>query len=52
MGPQHFLLFVLCAHRWRVQRMAEDYVNLVGDIMYPKVGFGSYGYDTAKVRQG
>lgn len=30
--------------------MAEDYVNLVGDMMYPKVGFGPYGYDTAKVR--
>ena len=36
--------------RWRAQRMAEDYVNLVGDMMYPKVGFGPYGYDTAKVR--
>ena len=31
--------------------MAEDYVNLVGDMLYPKVGFGPYGYDTAKVRR-
>jgi hypothetical protein len=30
--------------------MAEDYVNLVGDMMYPKVGFGAYGYETGKVR--
>lgn len=34
--------------RWRAQRMAEDYVNLVGDLMYPKVSFGPYGYDMAK----
>lgn len=40
--------FLLC--RWRAQRMTEDYVNLVGDIMYPKVGFGAYGYDTDKAR--
>lgn len=34
--------------RWRAQKMAEDYVNLVGDLMYPKVSFGPYGYDTVK----
>lgn len=43
-----------CTHsffcRWRAQRMTEDYVNLVGDMMYPKVGFGAYGYDTDKAR--
>lgn len=41
---------LVCVHRWRAQRMTEDYVNLVGDMMYPKVGFGAYGYDTEKVR--
>lgn len=34
--------------KWRVPKMAEDYVNLVGDLMYPKVSFGPYGYDLAK----
>ncbi|GAB5034190.1 myb dna binding protein transcription factor-like protein [Nannochloropsis oceanica] len=34
--------------RWRSQKMAEDYINLVGDLMYPKVGFGPYGYDAVK----
>ena len=38
-------------HRWRSQRMVEDYVNLVGDIMYPKVGFGPYGYDITNVSE-
>jgi len=32
--------------------MAEDYVNLVGDMLYPKVGFGPYGYNTAQVSRG
>lgn len=48
-GSHHRLLSFHC--RWRAQRMAEDYVNLVGDMLYPKVGFGPYGYDTAKVRK-
>lgn len=24
--------------------MTEDYVNVVGDLMYPKTTFGPYGY--------
>lgn len=28
--------------------MAEDYVNLVGDLMYPKVSYGPYGYDLSQ----
>lgn len=30
--------------RWRNHRMTEDYVNLVGDLMYPKLQYGPYGY--------
>lgn len=28
--------------------MAEDYVNLVGNMMYPATKFRSYGYDTSQ----
>lgn len=27
-------------------------MNLVGDMLYPKVGFGPYGYNTAQVSPG
>ncbi len=27
-----------------VHRMTEDYVNVVGDLMYPKKVFGPFGY--------
>ena len=30
--------------------MAEDYVNFVGDMMYPKRNFGPYGYDLSQGR--
>ena len=30
--------------------MTEDYVNLVGDLMYPKTLFGPQGYDVAENR--
>ena len=30
--------------RWQVHRMTEDYVNVVGDIMYPKMTFEGFGY--------
>lgn len=36
--------------RWRPHRMTEDYVNLVGDLMYPKTLFGPYGFDPTKGR--
>lgn len=36
--------------RWRTSRMAEDYVNMVGDLMYPRhISYGTFGYDTARV---
>ena len=28
--------------------MTEDYVNFVGDLMYPKKKFGTFGYNLAK----
>lgn len=37
--------------KWRSQQAAEDYVNLVGDLMYPRVSFGNFGYDASKVRE-
>ena len=36
--------------RWRTHRVTEDYVNFVGDLMYPKTVFGPYGFDPAKGR--
>ncbi len=33
------------ADRWRVHRQTEDYVNVVGDIMYPNTKFSPFGYD-------
>lgn len=30
--------------------MNDDYVNLVGDIMYPRTELGPYGYDPQKGR--
>lgn len=30
--------------------MADDYVNLVGDLMYPRVSAGQFGYDSTTVR--
>jgi hypothetical protein len=36
--------------RWRMHRMSEDYVNLVGDLMYPKTLFGPYGYNIEEGR--
>ena len=31
--------------RWRIHRQTEDYVNLVGDIMYPDTKFTPFGTD-------
>ena len=36
--------------RWRPNRVLEDYVNLVGDMMYPKLVYPAYGYDSNKSR--
>lgn len=36
--------------RWRTHRVTEDYVNFVGDIMYPKTVYAAYGYDATKGR--
>lgn len=36
--------------RWRTHRMADDYVCLVGDLMYPKTLIGPYGYDPEEGR--
>lgn len=36
--------------RWRPHRATEDYVNFVGDIMYPKTVFPAPGYDASKGR--
>lgn len=30
--------------------MNEDYINFVGDLMYPKIVFGPYGYNPEKKR--
>jgi hypothetical protein len=32
--------------RWRSHQMAEDYVNAVGQLVYPGTRFRPYGYDT------
>lgn len=31
--------------RWRTHQMAEDYIALAGDMMYPSVRLGPFGYD-------
>mmetsp|Transcript_81 Transcript_81/g.110 ORF Transcript_81/g.110 Transcript_81/m.110 type:complete len:186 (+) Transcript_81:84-641(+) len=36
--------------RWRPHGVTEDYVNVVGEIMYPKQKLGPYGYDAEKGR--
>lgn len=33
--------------RWQVHRMTEDYVNVVGDLMYPKKTYDVYGPDSS-----
>lgn len=40
----------LNAGRWRSHRMMDDYVNLIGDNMVPKVKHGSFGYDSNKAQ--
>ena len=30
--------------------MTEDYVNFVGDLMYPKKKFGTFGYNADKLK--
>ena len=30
--------------------MTEDYINFVGELMYPKFEFGSYGMDPERGR--
>ena len=37
-------------HAGRPHRMAEDYVNLVGELMYPKQTFGPYGHRPEEAR--
>lgn len=36
--------------RWRPHRITEDYVNFVGDMMYPKTVYPAYGYEPTKGR--
>eukprot|EP01032_Pedospumella_encystans_P025003 gene25003-28265_t len=36
--------------RWRPHGITEDYVNIIGEIMYPKQTFGPYGYDAENGR--
>jgi hypothetical protein len=36
--------------RWRTHRVTEDYVNFVGDMMYPKTVFPAPGFDASKGR--
>ena len=36
--------------RWVSHKITEDYVNLAGDIMYPKKKFGAYGFDHMKLK--
>lgn len=31
-------------YRWRAHRAAEDYISLVGDLMYPGTYMGAFGY--------
>jgi hypothetical protein len=31
-------------------KKTEDYVNFVGDLMYPKKKFGTFGYNLAKLK--
>ena len=31
--------------RWMSHKITEDYVNLAGDIMYPKKKFGAFGFN-------
>eukprot|EP00525_Craspedostauros_australis_P010886 CAMPEP_0198120942 /NCGR_PEP_ID=MMETSP1442-20131203/30739_1 /TAXON_ID= /ORGANISM="Craspedostauros australis, Strain CCMP3328" /LENGTH=271 /DNA_ID=CAMNT_0043779677 /DNA_START=51 /DNA_END=866 /DNA_ORIENTATION=- len=34
--------------RWRVHQIAEDYVGMVGAMMYPSTKFKAYGYDPSR----
>mmetsp|Transcript_13910 Transcript_13910/g.13998 ORF Transcript_13910/g.13998 Transcript_13910/m.13998 type:complete len:181 (-) Transcript_13910:225-767(-) len=34
--------------RWRSHRMMDDYVNVVGGIMYPKSSYGCFGYNSTR----
>ncbi|KAJ1428241.1 hypothetical protein B484DRAFT_449989 [Ochromonadaceae sp. CCMP2298] len=36
--------------RWRPHGVTEDYVNIVGEIMYPKSNLGPYGFDAENGR--
>ncbi|CAM9999812.1 unnamed protein product, partial [Discosporangium mesarthrocarpum] len=36
--------------RWRMHRMTEDYVNTCGNIMYPQVSVGAYGFSPEEGR--
>ena len=36
--------------RWVSHKMTEDYVNFVGDLMYPKKKFGTFGYNSDKLK--
>jgi hypothetical protein len=36
--------------RWRTHQYCEDYVNFVGDMMYPKTKLGPYGFEPEKGR--
>ncbi|CAM9276670.1 unnamed protein product, partial [Discosporangium mesarthrocarpum] len=36
--------------RWRMHRMAEDYINVCGNITYPRVSVGTYGFSPEEGR--
>lgn len=36
--------------RWRTAQMAEDYVSMVGRLMYPSILFGTFGHDPSNGR--
>ena len=41
----YLYLFYISLYIGQAHRITEDYVNMVGDIMYPKKQYGPFGYD-------
>ena len=48
--PVHNRLQMLSLSVGRPHGITEDYVNIIGEIMYPKQTFGPYGYDAENGR--
>ena len=36
------------SNRWKAHRKAEDYISLVGEMVYPQTHFGPFGYDFSR----